>query len=161
MHEIRASSPRTVLKVCLTSGFIVVGVFALMLWWSGGNTVVETGAPAFIPEPGAISNLESALSDTAWIQLDPSGEKTDFEIDFQKTKDNDPLHTAFDYQDFLHHRPGVSGYWHVENDTITIDSQQLGMPPTTYTGVHLSENTLQMTDSFDDTKQTFMKLPSK
>lgn len=92
------------------------------------------------------SRLENKLLDTAWIQLDQNGKETDFEIEFLKTKENDPLHQSYDYADYLHHRPGTSGYWKVEDNTIEIRVNLADLPYTIYNNLHFTENILQMTD---------------
>ena len=113
------------------------------------------------PNQTIVSNIENKLLDTAWVQLDQNGKETDFEIDFQKTKENDPLHKSYDYQGYLHQRPGESGYWKVGDNTITVIAYPSDLPPTIYSDVNFTENILQMTDSLDDNKLKFKRVPSR
>jgi len=104
------------------------------------------------------SNLESNLLGTTWIQLDQDGEETDFEINFRKTKENDPLHESFDYADYLHQRPGESGYWKVTDNTITIIATQSDFPPTIYRDVSITGDILKMSDSLNNLIFNFKRI---
>ena len=128
---------------------IVSFFFAYNKFYHGSNSQ---------PNQAIISNLEDKLLDTAWIHLDQNGQETDFKIDFQKTKENDPLHKSYDYQDYLHQRPGESGYWKVKDNTITIIAYPSDLPPIIYSDVNFTENILQMTE--DDNKLKFKRIPS-
>jgi hypothetical protein len=113
----------------------------------GGGLVYFQKYTMVTPNQFSSSNLENKLLGTAWIQLDPNGEETDFEIDFRKTKENDSHHLLYDYEDYLHHRPGESGYWKTENDTVTIIGTPSTVPPIVYTNVKIIGTILSMTDS--------------
>ncbi|MBI2409966.1 hypothetical protein HYV30_02915 [Candidatus Kaiserbacteria bacterium] len=102
--------------------------------------------------------LEDELLDTAWVQLDHDGNETGFEINFRKTKNNDPSHNFYDYQDYLHQRPGVSGYWRVDESTVTVTPYPSNMPPVIYTNVIIAGDILNVTDSLDGAKVKFKKI---
>lgn len=140
--------------------FVVIVILLILVgggfvYFKSYNTVITNQTPVSNQVP--VFNLENKLLDTAWIQLDPSGGDTDFEIDFRKTKENDPLHKSYDYQDYLHQRPGESGYWKVEDNIITVTAHLSDLPPIIYTNVNIAGNILIMTDS--DSLIKFKRIP--
>lgn len=106
----------------------------------------------------ATADLENTLLDTAWIQLDASGNDTDEEIDFRKTKYNDPNHKFYDYQEYLHHRPGESGYWKLDGNTLIVIGYPSDVPPIVYTSVSIAGDLLSVTDSSEGAEIKFRKI---
>ncbi len=135
---------------------IIVGTVISLILVGGGFAYFQSHNTVITNQP-LVPNLENKLLDTAWIQLDPNGEETDFEINFQKTKENSPNHMFYDYQDYLHQRPGESGYWKAENNTITIIGNPSNLPPVIYSNVNITGNILSVTDS--DSIIKFKRIP--
>ena len=101
------------------------------------------------------SGLEAKLLGTAWVQLDSQGKEADEELDFNATRYDDPAGVSYDFQEYLNKRPGESGYWKANGDTITVVGN---LPDITYTGVSIVGDTLIMTDSSDGILLTFKNL---
>ena len=139
-------------KLKIIALVILLIIAGVILWYFQSHNNANNNQPK-------ISNLEYMLLDTAWVLLDPNGGKTDFEIDFGKTKENDLKHTYYDYSDFLHQRPGEIGYWKVDNNIITIVSTLSNFSPIIYTNVTIKGNILNVTDSDGNRIRNFIRVP--
>jgi len=144
----------------LSRNNVLVGTMILLILGGTASVYFQKHSKLITNEP-LVSNLENQLFDTAWVELGENGEETGFEIDFRKTRENDPLNRSYDYQEYLHHRPGVSGYWKVKNDAIIITQMfdSVDLPPIIYTNVTIDENILSVTDSDSDMFIKFQRIP--
>ncbi len=95
------------------------------------------------------SELGGRLLGTDWIMLDAQGKETDVDMSFRNTRNNDPQGVYYDYDDYMHQRPGRSGYWKVDGSTITVFDYPENEIYTTYRNVHIVGDKLYLTDDTD------------